>query len=224
MMMILVVIFALVAVAILVYLPFLVVQAPLAYELYINQKILYYHAPIAWVVFTAVMVAGVASIGYLKTRKTSWDNVAAAAGDLVVVFGIIMLTTGPIWGKAAWGVWWVWDARLTSSLLLWMIFVAYALIRRYGGPGAERLAAGLAVFGAADVPLIYFAVNFWKTQHPTNQVVPALIPGMKGAFWASVLAMHLVFFLFLIARTALRAGERRLHAAHDLALDAGLLE
>jgi heme exporter protein C len=205
-------------------LPFLIVQGPIAYDLYVNQKIFFYHAPAAWVMFTAVFVCGIASVGYLRSRKPSWDDTAAAAGDLVVVFGATTLTMGPIWGKAAWGAWWVWDARLTSSLLLWMIFVAYALIRRYGGPGSERLAAGLAVFGAADVPLVYFAVNFWKTQHPTNSVVPTLQPGMRGAFWLAVVAMHLIFVLLLVARRSVREGERRLHAANDLALDAGLLE
>jgi heme exporter protein C len=215
---------ALGAIALFLVLPFMVAGAPLAYELYVNQKIMYYHAPSAWVMFTAVFVSGIASIGYLRTRKPSWDDTAAAAGDLVVAFGLITLTTGPIWGKVAWGTWWVWDARLTSSLLLWMIFVAYALIRRYGGPGAERLSAGLAIFGTADVPLVYFAVNFWKTQHPSNSAVPTLGPGMRGTFWLAALAMHLIFIVLLVARRSVREGERRLHAAHDLALDAGVLE
>ncbi len=205
-------------------LPYLVVAAPLQYELYINQKIFYYHVPSAIVLFTSVYVCGVASVGYLATRKPGWDDTAAAAGDLAVLFGAITLTTGPIWGKAAWGTWWVWDARLTSSLLLWMIFIAYALIRRYGGPGAERLGAGLALFGAADAPLVYFAVNFWKTQHPSNSVIPNLQAGMKTAFWVGFLGMHLLFIVLLFARRAVREGERRLHTAHDLALDAGLLE
>jgi heme exporter protein C len=205
-------------------LPFLVAGAPLANDLYVNQKIFYYHASSGWVMFTAVFVCGIASVGYLRTRKPGWDDTAGAAGDLVVAFGLITLTTGPIWGRAAWGVWWVWDARLTSSLLLWMIFVAYALIRRYGGPGSERLAAGLAVFGTADVPLVYFAVNFWKTQHPSNSVVPTLEKGMAGTWWLAVLAMHLIFVVLLVARRSVREGERRLHAAHDLALDAGVLE
>ena len=212
------------AIVLFLVLPFMVAGAPLAYDLYVNQKIFYYHASAGGVMFTSVFVCGIASVGYLRSRKPSWDDTAAAAGDLVVFFGLIMLTTGPIWAKAAWGTWWVWDARLTSSLLLWMIFVAYALIRRYGGPGAERLAAGLAVFGAADVPLVYFAVNFWKTQHPTNSVVPTLQTGMRGIFWLAVLAMHLIFVLLLVARRSMREGERRLHEAHDLALDAGVLE
>src|SRR5688572_13484259 len=113
---------ALGAAAAFIALPFFVMlRAPLAYELYFNQKIFYYHVPAAAVSMVAVFVAGIASIGYLKTRKPAWDDTAAAAGDLVVIFGAVMLTTGPIWGRVAWGVWWVWDARLTSTLLLWMI-------------------------------------------------------------------------------------------------------
>jgi len=207
-----------------VALPFLVFRAPLAYELFVNQKIFYYHVPASIVMFVAVFVAGIAGVGYLITRKPTWDDTAAAAGDLVVIFGAIMLTTGPIWGKIAWGVWWVWDARLTSSLLLWMIFVAYALVRRYGGPGASRLSAGLAVFGMADVPLVYFAVNFWKTQHPTNNVIPTLGPGMREPFLLGIVCYLLLFIALLAARKAVRSGERRLHETHDLAADAGLVE
>jgi heme exporter protein C len=222
--MILVVLFALGAAALLIALPFMVMNAPLAYELFLNQKIFYYHVPAAMVMFLSVFVAGIAAVGYLVTRKPGFDDTAAAAGDLVVVFGAIVLTTGPIWGKNAWGVWWVWDARLTSSLLLWMIFVAYALVRRYGGPGAARLSAGLAVFGMVDVPLVYFAVNFWKTQHPSNNVVPTLGPGMREAFLVAMGGYLLLYLALLFARRAVLAGERRLHAAQELAADTGILE
>jgi len=199
-------------------------RAPLAYELYFNQKIFFYHVPAAWVMFLSVFVSGIASIGYLVTRKQSWDDVAAAGGDLVAVFGALVMTSGPIWAKAAWGVWWTWDARLTSSLLLWLVFIAYALIRRYGGPGSERLAAGLAIFGMADVPLVYFAVNFWKTQHPTTAVVPKLVPAMMTAFWLGVLAYHALYLVLLAARLQLRRGDRRLAEVQDLAYEQGILE
>jgi heme exporter protein C len=208
-----------------VALPFLVLdRAPLAYELYFNQKIFYYHVPAAWMMFLSVFVSGIASVLYLVRRRPEHDDLAAAAGDLVVLFGGIVLTTGPIWGKIAWGTWWVWDARLTSSLLLWMIFVAYALIRRYGGPGSARLAAGLAVFGMADVPLVYFAVNFWKTQHPTNNVVPTLRGDMLDALLVAAIAYLLLYIVFLVARRSVHAGERRLAAAHEQAADMGILE
>lgn len=199
-------------------------RAELAHELYFNQKIFYYHVPAAFMMFLAVFVCGGASIGFLATRKPSWDDVASSAGDLAVLFGAIVLTTGPIWGKAAWGFYWDWDARLTTSLLLWMIFVAYTLVRRYGGPGSERLAAGLALFGVVDVPLVYFAVNFWKTQHPTNRVVPTLQGGMREAFLWGVLAYLGLFLVLLWARVSQVRGQRRLAAVEDLALDTGVLE
>jgi len=105
-----------------------------------------------------------------------------------------------------------------------MIFVAYALIRRYGGPASARLAAGLAVFGMADVPLVYFAVNFWKTQHPTTAVVPSLRGGMLYAFLVATLSYICLYIVLLAARRAVRAGERRLAAAHELAADVGIIE
>lgn len=202
---------ALLAVAGFAVLPFLAMDAPLQYDLYFNQKIFYYHVPAAITMFVSVYVSGIASIGYLVTRKPGWDDTAAAAGDLVLFFGAIMLLTGPIWGKVAWGVFWVWDARLTSSLLLWMIFVAYALIRRYGGPGSERLGAGLALFGMVNVPLVYFAVNFWRTQHPTNSVIPSLQGGMRTAFLVGNLSYLAIYIVLLVARRGGRQAERRLH-------------
>ena len=82
-----------------------------------------------------------------------------------------MLVTGPLWARKAWGVWWQWDARLTSTLVMWLIFVAYLLLRRYGGPGSEKLAAAVALFGMANVPFVYWSVNVWRTVHPKTTVV-----------------------------------------------------
>ena len=103
-----------------------------------------------------------------------------------MVFGIITLVTGPLWARKAWGVWWVWDARLTSSLVLWMIFVAYLLLRRYGGPGSDKLGAGMALFGMANVPFIYVSVNVWRTLHPQTSVVPTLPVEMGIPLWFCV--------------------------------------
>jgi heme exporter protein C len=217
-------ILALVAAAGFIALPFLVMSAPLELELYFSQKIFFYHVPAATMMFVSAFVCGIAAIGYLVTRKAEWDDLAAAGGDLTVIMGAIVMTTGPIWGKVAWGTWWVWDARLTQSLLLWMIFIAYALVRRYGGPGSARLSAGLAVFGMVDVPLVYFAVNFWKTQHPTNTVVPSLEASMRPAFYTGMFAYLFLYIVLLAARRGVRAGERRVAAAHDHAADMGLLQ
>jgi heme exporter protein C len=199
-------------------------RAPLDYMLYINQKIFYYHVPAAMMMFLAAFVCGGASVVFLAKRKAGADDVAAAAGDLVVIFGLIVLVTGPIWANAAWGVPWVWEARLTSALVMWLIFVAYSLVRRYGGPGSERLGAGLAVFGAVNVPLVYFAVNFWKTQHPTNKVVPGLEGDMRIVFYLGLLSFLFLFLLLLAVRTSIGRAERRLAAAHDLAALNGHLD
>lgn len=211
----------------LVLLPGMVMEkAPLApyYELLFNQKIFYYHVPCAWSMFAGAFVCGIASIGFLATRKPGWDDVAAAGGTMVVVFGAIVLTTGPIWAKASWGMYWKWDARLTTSLLLWMIFLAYALVRRYAGPGSERLAAGFAVFGMANVPLTYFAVNFWRTQHPENTVVRSLAPAMRSVFYTGTLAILCLFGLLLWLRLGVGRAARRLESAELEAAELGLLE
>lgn len=165
--------------------------------LFFNQKIFYYHVPCAFMLFVSVIVCGIYGLLHLKKRDPRYDHVAQAAGELSVIFGAIVLVTGSIWGKAAWGVWWTWDARLTTSLLLWLVMVSYVLVRNYGGPGSERLASGLAVFGMIDVPLIYFSVKIWKTLHPQTSVVPGLKSDMRIVFWLSVL-LFLCFFLFLL--------------------------
>jgi heme exporter protein C len=206
-------------------LPFQVFErAPLDVQLYVNQKIFYYHVPAAQMMFLGVIVAGVASAGFLVTRKPKWDDVAAAGGEVAVWLGLIVLTTGPIWAKAAWGRPWIWEARLTTSLLLWMIMVAVVLVRRYGGAGSERLAAGLSLFGMVNVPLVYFSVNFWKTQHPTNKVVPSLRGDMLAVYGLSTLA-YLALFIGLLAVTlSIARAQRRLAAAHDLAVENGHLD
>jgi heme exporter protein C len=183
--------------------PFLVVGAPYESTMGLVQKIFYYHAPAGMTMFLGAFVSGIASAAYLFRRSRHADRIALAAAELVVLFGAIVLVTGPMWGRKAWGVWWQWDARLTSSLLLWMMFVAYLLVRRYGGPGSEKLSAAVALFGMANVPFVYVSVNFWRTLHPKTSVVSTLQPGMRGPFWFCVAAFVLLFFVLLAARVRL---------------------
>jgi len=185
--------------------PILVDRAPYESTMGLVQKIFYYHVPSAMVMFLSALVCGVASALYLFRRNAAADRWASAAAELTVVFGLIVLVTGPLWARKAWGVWWQWDARLTSTLLMWMIFAAYLLVRRFGGPGAEKLAAAMAVFGMANVPFVYVSVNIWRTIHPTTRVVPTLAPGMRGVFWFAVLAFMVLFALLLALRARLEA-------------------
>ena len=213
--------------AVTLYLIFYV--APLDEILFFNQKIFYYHVSSAFVLFTTVFVCGIASAGYLKKRDPRWDDVAHAAGELAVVFGGMMLMTGMIWGKVAWGHWWKWELRLTTSLILWLTMVGYVIVRRFGGAGSERLAAGLAVFGMVNVPLVYFAVKVADqleqvSSHPKAQVVSSLTATMRLTFWLSVLTFLLVYTVMLLVRSSTVASERRVRDLRERGLDAGVLE
>jgi heme exporter protein C len=198
--------------------PLMIARAPYESTMGLVQKIFYFHVP-AWIaMFSAVFVCGISSAIYLFKGKKFADHLAVAAAELTVLFGLIGLVTGPLWARKAWGLWWQWDARLTSALILWMIFVAYQLLRQYGGPGSDKLAAGMALFGMANVPFVYWSVNVWRTIHPTTNVVPTLVPGMSEAFlWCSV-AFVLIFVLTLSARVKLeshRAAIDRLYLSLD---------
>ncbi|MBU23144.1 MAG: cytochrome c biogenesis protein CcsA [Vicinamibacterales bacterium] len=187
--------------------PVLIAWAPYESTMGLVQKIFYFHVA-SWVMmFLSAFVCGVASAVFLFKGRVAADRVAAAAAELAVIFGLIGLVTGPLWARKAWGVWWQWDARLTMALVLWMIFTAYLLLREYGGSGSEKLAAGVALFGLANVPFVYWSVNVWRTIHPTTNVVPTLVPGMAGALWWSLVAFLLLYTAAMMARVRLE-GQR----------------
>lgn len=189
--------------------PVVVANAPFEQTMGLVQKIFYFHVPSAMMMFISAFVCGIASAVFLFRKSASADHLALAAGELVVTFGLIVMTTGPLWGRKAWGVWWQWDAKLTSALLLWMIFIAYLLVRRFGGPGSEKLGAAMAMFGMANVPFVYVASAYWRTLHPAPTVIPSLQPGMRGAFWFCVLAFGVLYLLVLTLRR--RIEEQQAH-------------
>jgi heme exporter protein C len=211
-------------------------QAPLQYgytadghlngsSLFWNQKIFYWHVAHAFWLFGAVFAAGVSSIAFLATRKPQWDDIASASVDVAVAFGAVVLVTGSVWAKAAWDVWWNWEPRLTMSLLLWLVLVGYVLVRKFAGPSADRIAAGMAIFGMVGVPFIYKMVG--EDSHPasgTNGVVATLGPGMKGAFWLSVAAFLLWFIALTITRIHSTRAERELREIRERGLDLGVLQ
>jgi heme exporter protein C len=131
------------------------------------QRIFYYHVPSAWTAFILFFVNFFASIAYLIWRNTKADMVALVTAEVGVIFCTVVLVTGPIWARPVWGIWWTWDLRLTLTLVLWLIYVSYLVLRRFSSSGqTPLLAAVLAVFGALDVPLVYFSIWFFRTQHP----------------------------------------------------------
>src|SRR6266542_515940 len=131
------------------------------------QRIFYYHVPSAWTAFILFFINFGASIYYLIKHKPAADIVALVSAEVGVVFCTIVLVTGPIWARPVWGIWWTWDVRLTTTLVLWLIYVSYLMLRRFSTSGQTSvLAAALAIFGALDVPLVYFSIWFFRTQHP----------------------------------------------------------
>lgn len=210
---------AIVAAAMFVYAPFMILAAPYESTMGLVQKIFYFHAACGMAMFLAAFVSGIGSAGFLFTRRLSADRLAVAGAELTVVIGLLVLVTGPLWARKAWGVWWQWDARLTSTLVMWMIFNAYLLLRRYGGPGSERLAAAVALFGMANVPFVYWSVNVWRTLHPKTSVIPSLQPGMRGPFWFCVAAFLLLSIVILALRTELEKRRQELDALYLAAED-----
>lgn len=172
------------------------------------QKIFYLHLPVAINTFAAALVVFIASVGYLWQRRMWWDDLAAAAGKVTVLFCAIVLITGMIWGRSAWGVWWTWSPRLTFSLILFLLYVVYLMIR----PSVEspqRRAAISAVYGIAafiDVPLVYLSVKMMPDIHPSSI---ALEPAMKLTLAAWFVPVTLTMAGLLAARFRL---NRRLRA------------
>ena len=215
---------------------FIFVKAPVQYgftgegrlngsSLFYNQKIFYFHVAHAFMLFAAVGVAGITSAIFLKTRDALWDDIASAAVDVAVMFGAVVLATGSIWAKAAWDVWWNWEPRLTMSLLLWLILVGYALVRKFAGPSADRVAAGMAIFGMVGVPFIYKMVG--KDSHPpsgSEGVVMNLGPDYKMAFGLSALAFLLWFIVLTISRVQSTRAEREIRELRERGLDLGVLQ
>lgn len=170
------------------------------------QRIFYFHVPSAWVGFLAFFVVFVASIMYLWKRERKWDALATASAEIGVVFTTLVLLTGPLWAKAAWGTYWTWDARLTTTLVLWLVYVGYLKLRdSLDESSRARHAAALGIFGFIDVPIIYLSVTWWRTMHPSLVINESggLAPEMKTTLFVALACFTLLYFILMLARTRL---------------------
>jgi heme exporter protein C len=177
------------------------------------QRIFYFHVPVDWVAFLAFFIVFIASIAYLRTRKQMWDNIAHSSAEIGIIFATLMLLTGMIWAKPAWGVYWVWDPRLTTGLVLWFIYVAYLLIRSYAGEETRgaRFAAVLGIVGFIDVPIVAMSIVLWRTQHPSPVIFEGgLEPSMLATLLVSLAAFTMLYVLLLRVRFSLRKAEHML--------------
>jgi len=180
------------------------------------QRIFYFHVPLAIVSFAAFLVVFIASIAYLFKRDAKWDKIAHSSAEVGVIFITLALITGMIWAKPVWNAWWLWTPRLTTTLILWLIYVAYLMIRSYA-PSQSKAAiygAAMGIIGFADVLVVYFSVQWWPGIHPTPVVGPLAASGSLDSTMRSVLLFSFLTFLALLTylimeRIALHDTEER---------------
>ncbi|MDQ7820802.1 MAG: cytochrome c biogenesis protein CcsA [Armatimonadota bacterium] len=181
------------------------------------QRIFYVHVPSAWVGFLAFGVVFVASVGFLWTRRRAYDLTAHASTEVGVVFTTLAIATGMVWGRYAWGTWWSWDPRLTTTFMLWLIYVVSLMVRAYGGAGSQpaRFAAVLGIVGFLDIPLIHLSVVWWRSLHPLPVVMRAegfgsgLHPAMLQALLVNVAAFTVLYaILFSLRREQMAIADR----------------
>jgi heme exporter protein C len=182
------------------------IYAPLEKTMREVQKIFYIHVSSAWVAFLAFFVVFVLSIMYLVTRKRIYDVYAGISAEIGVVFTTIVMTTGPIWARSSWNTWWAWEPRLTTSLILWFIYIAYIMIRQMDGAWDKkaRLSAVFGIIGFIDVPIVFMAIRWWQSKfHPIvfgdspNQKGGGVEPEMLVALIAMTISFTLLYVVLL---------------------------
>lgn len=183
------------------------------------QRLFYMHVPAALTMYLAIFLVFVASLRYLQTRDARWDEVAAAGGEMGLLFGTIVMLTGPMWAKPIWGTWWTWDARLTSFFILWLIFVAYVMLRTYGGSPDQvaRFCAVLAILGFIGMPITHYSVEWWRTLHPQPVIMTEgglgggleNAPRMLASVSMGLLSAVVLFSTLLALRLRLERQTRR---------------
>ena len=193
------------------------------------QRIFYYHVPCAWVMLLCFPANFLASVAYLIKRNAALDAFAVSTAEVGVVFCTIVLLTGPIWGKPVWGIWWTWDARLTSTLVLWLIYVSYLILRKFsiGGPNPV-LSASLAIFGCVDAIFVWGAIRWFRTQHPQPVFGSGPNSGidsrMLHAFFINIAAFTALGMLLVWLRFVLERTRQKVEEAHAMKALAGPLK
>jgi heme exporter protein C len=180
------------------------------------QRIFYIHVPSAWIGFLAFFVVFIASIAFLRTGKRKWDDMAASSAEVGVIFTTGVLITGPLWGRPVWGVYWTWDPRLTSFLMLWLIYLSYIVLRGYVPEPIRRakFSAVLGIVGFLDVPIVYLSARWWRSEHPTQFVVESgdlpvqmLITLLVGVATFTFFYLYLLSVRRSVARLRARSEE-----------------
>jgi heme exporter protein C len=198
--------------------------APTEATMGLIQRIFYFHVPSWWSAFVAFSIVLVANLAYLRGRNPKWDWLGVSAAEVGVAFVTVGLVTGPIWAHPVWGIWWTWDARLTSAFVLWVLYVSYLLLRNLIEEPERRavISAVFGIFAAVDIPLVYFSIWFFRTQHPQPVIGDggSLDPRMAKVLllcWAAMLGVLVLMVRQRYRVEALRwdVDRLRLEAAQN---------
>jgi heme exporter protein C len=208
---------------------FVAFRTPTEATMGIVQKIFYFHVPAAYSMYLGAAACFVGSAGFLYDGRRGWDAFARAGAEVAVAMGIVVLVTGPLWAAKAWGVYWTWDPRLTTSMLSVLLYVAYVVLRLFTGDGdAERkFAAALGVLGAANLPIIHFSVQKWGGNHPkviTSGGGGLQHPDMKTGLLLGFLSFTLIAIVLLWWRMRIDLASSRLADLEQEALELGIGE
>jgi heme exporter protein C len=183
--------------------------APTERTMGVLQRIFYFHAATAWAGMDAFFVCFVSNLLYVFLRQQKYDSAGVASAEVGLACTTVVLLTGPIWAKPAWGIWWTWDARLTSTFVLWLLYISYLLLRSLIDEPDRRglLSALFGIFAYIDVPLVFFSIRWWRTQHPAPVIMggpnSGLDPTMSKVFFFNVLAMHVLALFLIVERYGL---------------------
>jgi heme exporter protein C len=208
---------------------FVAFKAPVEASMGIVQKIFYFHVPAAYAMYLGATACFLGSAGYLYNGRRGWDAFAKAGAEVAVGMGLMVIISGPLWAAKAWGVYWTWDPRLTTSMLDVLLYVAYVVLRSFtgGGDAERRLAAVLGVLGAANLPLIHFSVQKWGGNHPkviTSGGGGLQHPDMKTALSLGFVSFTLIAIVLLWWRTRIDLCSSRLAELEEEALELGIGE
>jgi heme exporter protein C len=197
------------------------IYAPVEKTMGIVQKIFYFHVPAAWIAFLSFFFVFLFSLFYLIRREKKWDDCAVSAAEIGFLFCSLVLITGPIWAKPVWGIWWTWDVRLTLTLVLWLIYAGYLMLRFYVTDAEKKatFSAVIGIIGFFDVPLVFLSIRWWRVQHPRPVFAggseSGLDPAMAHAFIACLVAFLILFVYLLSKRVTLERLKDEVASLHE---------
>jgi heme exporter protein C len=193
--------------------------APMEKTMGAVQKIFYFHVPSAWIAFFAFFITFICSIMLLISGKKIYDDIASSSAEIGLIFCTIVLITGPIWAKPAWGVWWTWDPRLTTTLILWFIYLGYIMLRKFTDEEDKRakFSAALGIIGFIDVPIVFLSIRWWRTIHPNvlQKGGGGLHTDMKTALFIALFAFTMLYLSMLIKRVKITDLESKLKQVEE---------